>query len=350
MGSLYRRGEIWWIKYYRNGRPIRESAGTTKESEAKRFLKLREGQVAQGTRLIPRAEQLRFEEIAEDFLADYRVNGKRSLEKAERSIRHLSRVFAGWRAMDLTTSDVKRYIAQRQDDGVSCASINRELAALRRMFNLAVQAEKLPSKPYIPLLDEDNIRTGFLNAEAFSSVLKHLPAYLQPIATFGYLTGWRKGEILTLTWRQVDFETGAVRLEPGTTKNREGRTIFLTPELLALLQEQRAKTTALERQQRRIIPWVFHRQGTSIQSFRKAWRRACHQAGQPGQLFHDLRRTAVRNMVRAGIAERVAMQISGHKTRSIFDRYHIVSEGDLRDAAQKLAGTISGTMSPLMRR
>ncbi len=197
---------------------------------------------------------------------------------------------------------------------------------------------------YIPLLDEDNIRTGFLNAEVFSIVCKHLPAYLQPIATFGYLTGWRRGEILTLSWRQVDFEAGTVRLEPGTTKNREGRTIFLTPELLTLLQEQRAKTTALERQQHRIIPWVFHRQGTLIQSFRKAWRRACHQAGQPEQLFHDLRRTAVRNMVRAGIAERIAMQISGHKTRSIFDRYHIVSEGDLRDAAQKLAGTISGTM------
>lgn len=349
MGSLYLRGNIWWVKYYRNGRPIRESTGTEKETEARKFLKLREGQVAQGKRVLPRAERLRFEELSEDFLTDYRVNGKRSLDKAERSVKHLARVFAGWRAVDLTTPDVQRYIAQRQAEGASNASINRELAALKRMLNLALRAEKLPSKPYIPQLHEDNVRTGFFEAEAFLTVLRHLPEYLQPVATFAYVTGWRKDEILTLTWRQVDFEAGTVRLEPGTTKNREGRTIFLTPELRAILAEQRMKTTALERQRARIIPWVFHRDGKPIKDLRVAWQNACKRAGQPGRLFHDLRRTAVRNMVRAGIPERVAMQISGHKTRSIFDRYNIVSEGDLREAARKLTGT-SGTILGTMAR
>jgi integrase len=105
-------------------------------------------------------------------------------------------------------------------------------------------------------------------------------------------------------------------------------------------------TINIERQQCKIIPWVFHRQGGPIKNFRKAWQHACEGAGQPGQLFHDLRRTAVHNMVRAGVPEHVAMQISGHKTRSIFDRYHIVSQGDLQDAAQRLAGTISGTIMP----
>ena len=89
MGSLYRRGDIWWAKYYQNGWPIRESTGATKETEAKRFLKLREGQVAEGRRVVPRTERLRFDELAQDFLTDYRINGKRSLDKAQRSMQHL---------------------------------------------------------------------------------------------------------------------------------------------------------------------------------------------------------------------------------------------------------------------
>jgi integrase len=150
-----------------------------------------------------------------------------------------------------------------------------------------------------------------------------------------------------LTWRQIDLEAGTVRLEPGTTKNREGRLVVLPAELHAALREQRVKTSALERREKQIIPWVFHRNGKPIGDFRTAWQGACRRAGQPGRLIHDFRRTAVRNMVRAGIPERVAMTITGHKTRSVFDRYHIVSEGDLREAARKLSGTatLMGTIS-----
>ncbi len=133
-----------------------------------------------------------------------------------------------------------------------------------------------------------------------------------------------------MPWRQVDFEAEMVRLEPGITKNREGRTVFITAELKKLLEEQWAKTKATERQTGQIIPWVFHRSGKSIKSFKVAWQGACKRAGHPALLFHDLRRTAVRNMVRTGIPERVAMQMAGHKTCAIFDRYHIVSEGDLQ--------------------
>jgi integrase len=241
--------------------------GAEKETDAKRFLKLREGQVAQGKRVVPRAERICFEELAADFLTDYQINGKRSLDKAKVSVRRLGGLFAGWRAARITTADVQQYVAHRQAEGASNATINRELAALKRMFNLAVRAEKLPSRPYIPMLQEDNVQAGFFEAEAFLAVLKQLPSYLKPVASFGAITGWRKEEVLALTWRQVVLTVGTVRLEPGTTKNREGRTIFTTPELRTLLQEQRAQTTALERQLGQIIPWVFHRSRKSIKSF-----------------------------------------------------------------------------------
>ena len=145
-----------------------------------------------------------------------------------------------------------------------------------------------------------------------------------------------------LTWSQVDLQAGTVRLEPGTTKNQEGRTFPMFPELRAVLEGQRARMEALQREQQRIIPWVFHRRGEPIKSFRRAWKTDCKKAGQPGRIPHDFRRTAVRNIVRRGIPERVAMTLTGHKTRSVFERYNIVSQGDLREAGRRLTGTFSG--------
>ena len=163
------------------------------------------------------------------------------------------------------------------------------------------------------------------------------------MALFGYETGWRLREIITLQWRQLDLGEGSARLDPGTTKNREGRLVYLSPHLLEILRAQAAATRDLERARGLIVPWVFHRRGGRILRFLASWQTACRNAGVPGMFFHDLRRTAVRNMVRAGIPERVAMQISGHKTRSVFERYNIVSETDLREAAVRLAVAQSRT-------
>jgi integrase len=138
-----------------------------------------------------------------------------------------------------------------------------------------------------------------------------------------------------LQWPQVDLKVGTVRLEPGTTKNEEARVFPLTRDLRALLEGQKGKADALKK--RGIIcPWVFHRKGKPIKEFRRTWISACKAAGVPGRIPHDFWRTAVRNLVRAGIPERVAMQMTGHKTRSVFERYNIVSEGDLFAAAAKL--------------
>ena len=143
---------------------------------------------------------------------------------------------------------------------------------------------------------------------------------------------------MTLEWRQVDFAAGVVRLEVGSTRNKGGR-VFpfdVLPELGDVLREQRRVTSQVETEQGRIVPWVFHRNGKRIKCFRDAWVSACTAAGCPGLVPHDMRRSAVRNLTRAGVPEKVAMLLTGHKTRSVFDRYDIVNEADLREAVRKL--------------
>jgi integrase len=207
----------------------------------------------------------------------------------------------------------------------------------------------------VPRLEESSPRAGFFEQAEFEAVAKHLPTYLQAPMTFAYLTGWRcRSEVLPLPWRNVDFEAGVIRLDVGTTKNKDGRVIYMTAALRALLEEQRQATLALQRETGQLVPLVFHNSGRPIANYYKAWHRACRAAGLSGKIPHDYRRTAVRNMVRAGIPEKVAMQMAGHKTRSVFDRYHIVSEGDLQDAARRLemafpqsTATVLATISPL---
>jgi hypothetical protein len=171
------------------------------------------------------------------------------------------------------------------------------------------------------------------------AVLERLPTDVRPFVEFGHLTGWRFCEVRALTWRQVDFGAGVVRLEPGTTKNDEGRTFPFSsfPALADLLQRQREHTTSWERKSRQIVPWVFHRSGRQIRSFRDVWRRACREAGVPGSLFHDLRRTAVRNLERAGVPRSWAIKLTGHKTELVYRRYAIVSEADLTEGVGRLA-------------
>jgi integrase len=216
------------------------------------------------------------------------------------------------------------------DQGISNATINRELSAIKRAFNLGFRCTppKVARVPYIPMLKENNIRKGFIEHEDYLALREKLPTYLKPVLTFGYFTGWRKGEIFGLKWNQVDLREGIVRLEPGETKNNEGRTLYMEPYLLEMLKD-------LHKKRSMDCLFVFHRNGMKIGDSRKSWDNACSTIGKPGLLFHDLRRRAISNMLRAGVPERVAMTISGHKTRCVFDRYNIVSQDDLKEAAKK---------------
>ena len=250
----------------------------------------------------------------------------------------------------------------RADDGVDPSEasrraaptfdVNRELALLKRMFSLAVQAGVLFHKPYIPLLEERNVRAGFFEPSQLTAVLGHLPPEIRPVIQFAAITGWRVAdEVLPLEWRQVNFDTSEVTLDVHTTKNDEGRVFPMTTDLRALLQAQHVEHERLKKAGH-ICPYVFFREVAEgrggekkprrIISFTKAWRSACMKAGCPGRIPHDLRRSAIRAFVRAGVPERVAMELSGHKTRSTFERYNIVSETDLRDAARRLDAVVGG--------
>ena len=191
------------------------------------------------------------------------------------------------------------------------------MAILKRAFSLGVKNDPplLNRLIYVPTLAENNVRAGFLNHDNYIKLRNELPEAVRPLFVVGYHIVARLGELLSLRWPEVDLKAGRITLDPGTTKNDEGRTLPIYGEMAS-------------------------------------WRSACKRAGVPGLLFHDLRRTAVRNMIRAGISEKIAMKISGHKSRSVFDRYDIVNERDLVEAAAKLenylgknVGTILGTIS-----
>ena len=354
MGSIYKRGGKFWIKYHRNGRSYRESSGSDKKMVARKLLEIREGEIAQGKLPGIVFDRTTFDQLADGFCRDYRINQKKSLVRAERSVGHLKKFFEGMKATAITTPFIQQYVEKRIEEGAANASINRELAALKRMLNLgAKQTPPIVDRvPHIPMLRENNVRKGFFEHGDFIKLRGALPNHLQGFITFAYKTGWRLGEVEELTWDKVDLKHGVVRLDPGDAKNSEPRTIAVDSELLEILKQQwklRGKSGS-------VLPFVFlNAKGTDrVKQFCKSWKTACKDAKIGKRLFHDFRRSAVRNMVRAGVPERVAMTISGHKTRSVFERYNIVNEEDLRHAAQKQSdyldsrlGTISGTIVDL---
>lgn len=328
-GTIYLRGRIWWVQYYRGGKKIRESSGSTNRADAVRLLRVRLAQVRLG--LLPELAEKRakFEDIIELERRDYILNGRRTLDRMEYCARRLSSSFGGMRADRITSALISEHIMERLEEGVSPTTVNRELVILKRAFKLAERERLIRSAPHIPMLAENNVRTGFLEHEQYLEMLEHLPPSLRDLFTLAYETGMRRGEILSLTWSTVNLRDGYIRLEAAQTKTAEPRIIYLTQEALGALKSARKNRVP-------DCELVFHRKGKKIVDFRKSWDKARKAVGLPNLIFHDLRRSGLRRMVRAGIPERVCMQITGHKTRSTFDRYNIVSEGDLREAARKL--------------
>lgn len=355
-GSVYRptykdrkgkviKSTIWWISYHdKQGKKHHESARTQKRSEALQVLKRRLAEVRLDQFIPPTVEKVTFDDLEQIILRDYRTNKRKSIKRLRGSLNNLSGFFGGDKAITISSDRILDYVNYRQEDGAANATINRELAALKRMFRLGYRFKKVLEVPYISMLQEDNVRKGFFERYQYDAVLPHLPMEFQPVIETAYITGWRiTDELLTRQWLHVDFNAGWLRLEPGETKNKEGRNFPLTPELREVLERQRKITDAIEKATGKIIPWVFHhRGGRPIKNFYRSWRAACKKAGIPGRWRHDFRRTAIRNLERAGVPRSTAMKMVGHLTESIYRRYAIVDEAMLKEGAEKLSALHKG--------
>jgi len=352
MGGTYRQtyrdkntGEIkqsaiWSIHYYADGRLHRESSGSANEAVARKLLKQRIGDATQGKSISLSVQRTRFEDLARILIDDYLANERGSVRRAKEALEHLRLFFGDAKATEITTDRVTSYVAHRKDEGAANATINKELAALRRAFNLALDAKKISSSPRIKKLQENNARKGFFERQQFEAVIYHLPQHLRPIVETAYITGWRiASEILTRQKQHLDLDAGWLRIDPNEAKNKEGRffPIGAIPRLRDVLAAQADRTRELELATSQVIPWLFHRAGKPIRDFRHSWKTACHKAGLVGRIPHDFRRTAVRNLERAGVSRSAAMAMVGHKTESIYRRYAIVDSAVLNEAGAKLA-------------
>jgi integrase len=336
-GHIYQRGPYWWIKYYDHGAAKYESSKSTEEQAAKDLLKKRLAEVVTGP-VTP--GRVTIAELLDDCQSFYDSNRKSAETFAKSYINKLKASWKRYRVAQVTTAKLIEYQKRRQSDGVSNATINREMAMLRRAFSLgkAATPAKVAVVPHFPMLPEDNARRGFLEPEQYRALLAALPPEIQPLLVVGYHTGARKAELLTLRWSEVNLAEKTIALY--RTKTGAARVLPIYGDMVATLETQRAATP-------KRCSWVFHRAGAPIKDFRKTWEDACTRAGVTGLLFHDLRRSAVRNMVRAGIPERVVMSISGHKTRAVFDRYNITSMKDLTEAGEKAAAFLDeGNIRP----
>lgn len=354
-GTIYKRGRLYWIRYRVGGVDRRESTKSGNYHAAVRLLEKRRDELGRGEHLEPRARRSTFEDLVALLREDYAQKGNRSWDRVLRALIPLTERFAGVRLNALTAQRVLEYQAERRAEGIARATINYESAVLRRMCRLALEAGLLTRTPVIRTPKVENAREGYFEAEDFALVRDELPEYLAGPATFAYLTGWRmRREVVTLTWECVDWHEGTVTLPVSHSKGKHPRRFpfRVLPELAALLERQRALTTALEREQGRVIPLVFHRHGAEMKDYYTAWRSALKRAqvkATKGALTlyaagdlekripHDMRRTAVRALVRAGVPEGVAMTITGHKTRAVFERYNITSGRDQDEAVAKLA-------------
>jgi integrase len=369
-GCTYLRGTTYWVAFYRNGRLIRESAKTSDAEKALKYLRrcTDAAKKAEGAGLTYMSSKLRkrnVSDLIEALRTHFKIEGQLSPQMLS-NLRRVDRDFGMYRAMALTGEMVDAYIEQRQTAGDADASINRTTQVLKQAYTFG----KFPQQ-MIPdirkLSEEGNERKGFFSPSEIERVMESLPKYLQPFTRFGWLTGMRKGEISSLEWADIDGDV--IVLQAEDSKNHKARIIPIVDEVAEVVEEcRKAREIRRRGQVVTISNLLFHTPaGKPVKEFRKSWRRACCKAGvgemvcpncklavdekqhcskcgadwcyeelkYQGRIFHDLRRSAVRNMTKAGVQRHVAMSISGHKTESMFERYNIKDVEDQREAMRK---------------
>jgi integrase len=342
----------WKCQYYdESGKQIRVTTGTPIKQEALAFLRKLMGDNDRGLVSVTELKKITYGDLRAGLIANYVEKGNSSLiqnDGGDESIVGLKALdeFFGFRVDNpgvpftkITTDRARQFAKQRMKEGLSTATVNRSLACLRRMLAIAHEESKIQHVPKIRFLKEPPARKGFLTEERFEALLNILPTHLRPLILLLYWCGVRLGEAQRIEWPQVNLDAGIIHLAEDQTKNSEARDIPLPSVLMDIL-------SAVESKSGRVFDDT---------NLRVEWGKACELVGEgkrvkevsksgniwyryKGLIVHDLRRSAVRNLVTVGgVAEKVAMKISGHKTRDVFDRYHIVSTADVTDAMQKVA-------------
>ena len=360
-GRVYRRKgtNILWLDYSANGERHRESSETTSMREAQDKLRKLIGDRKEG-RIVGRPDRVLLAEYEKDvegrYVKDaegrkklvgglrwvhetqYDLDELRSKQRMQQAWHHIEKFFpAPTRVTHVTPLQLDEYAKARLAEGAARQTVNNELSALRRAFNLAVEKGMLATAPKIKLAKVDNAREGFFEEDDFAGVLLELPAYCQPVVKFLRVTGWRVMEALGLTWDRIDWERQGIRLSARQTKGKKAR-LFpfgLAPDLKAVLEAAWATREG---------PYVFQRNGKPIAytTLVHKWQAATKRAGCTGRLIHDLRRTAARDFRTAGVDEGTIMALCGWKTRAMFDRYLIVNDADLAAAvAKRFNGTVA---------
>jgi integrase len=332
-GGVYERPNgRWQIQYYdQTGRKRRETYST--EAKARKKLDQRIAQRDAGTLETASTSRVKIDALADSYKLYAKNSAPKSYWWLEMVWRvHLEPFFGGKAAARIGSDDIQAYIGKRLGDGVKTSTVNRELQVFKAIFHhgAATDPPKIARVPRFPeKLAEPKPRSGFLTADQYEALTQHCPQPLRALLAVGYTFGFRKSELLRLRVREIDFKAGTISLLVGETKSGEGRTVYMTADVHDLLSE------AVKGKQPgdHVFTWP---DGRPIRDFRAAWATMTKAAGLDGLLVHDLRRTAVRNLVRAGVSRDVARKISGHETDSIFSRYNITELDDLADAAKKL--------------
>lgn len=342
-GGLFKMkgSKNFYAQYYdSNGRPRRVSTGTDIKQEAQRILRDLMVDRDRGVTFIGDVKKLHYGDLRKGLIQSYTEKGNKSLQVTVEGqetvwgLTPLDEFFdyksdeePGWAVTRITTDAAREFAHKRLEEGLTNSTINTSLALLRRMLNIAKDDGKLQTVPKIHLFKPNPARKGFLTLEKFEELLKHVPDDLKPLLLLLYYCGLRRGEALQIEWSQVDLDRATIRLEDTQTKSGEARTVPLPDVLIESLQRMQPKEGRL-----------FNLTDPYI---RKEWSKACEAVGlgggrQGGLIIHDMRRSAIKNLMKAGVNQKVAMAISGHKTVSVFDRYHIIDEADVVEAMRKV--------------
>lgn len=337
MAEPYRKkgSRYWWIAPFQDGLQHHQSSGETDYDAARRKLRELEGDVAHGIPIGSRNPLMA--ELLESVRRDYKIKGRRTLYDLEKRLdKHLIPALGHIRATRISESEIADYILRRKEVGAANATINRELAIIKRAFSL--ERRRVPNAPRLEMLPEDNAREVSYSDAQMGSVLRSSNPLLRDILTIYGFTGWRATSVLRLEWRQVDLEAGWVFLEAKQTKNRKAVKFPLVAGLMEIFATRRRDTEALEKRSGRIIPWVFHRKGKPVKSIRTAFLNARVRAGLPGHVIHDFRRTAVRTLHSLGYDIKTIKDMCGFKSFVMVERYIGMSPDDrLLEAGKKIA-------------